>query len=125
MKHIYEPDVTMTMRDGVTLAADIWRPLEGTAPTLLVRTPYNRQTPTMYGGPGTPHPSLIGLVNAGYAVVLQDARGTFGSEGEFEPKINEIADGQDTADWITRQAWSDGTIGMYGASYMGMTQWAL
>ncbi len=109
----------MAMRDGVTLVADIWRPLEGAAPTLLMRTPYDRRTPMMYGGPGSPHPSLISLVNAGYAVVLQDARGTFGSEGKFEPKINEIADGQDTAEWITRQDWSDGTIGMYGASYMG------
>lgn len=125
MKHVYEPNVTMAMRDGVTLVADIWHPVEGTAPTLLVRTPYNRRLPAMYGGPGMSHPSLIALVNAGYAVIIQDARGTYGSEGEFEPKINEIADGQDTVAWITRQNWSDGTVGMYGASYMGMTQWAL
>jgi len=125
MKHIYEPNVAIAMRDGVTLVADIWRPLEGTAPTLLLRLPYSKRMPFIYGGPGTSVPSLMALVNAGYAVVFQDARGTYGSEGEFEPKINEIADGQDTAAWITRQGWSDGTIGMYGASYSGMTQWAL
>lgn len=125
MKHVYEPNVTMTMRDGVTLDADIWRPLEGAAPTLLLRTPYNKRAPFVYGGPGTLQPALIALVNAGFAVVLQDARGTYGSAGKFEPKINEIADGQDTVAWITRQDWSDGTVGMYGASYMGMAQWAL
>ena len=65
----------------------------------------------------------MALVNAGYAVVLQDTRGTYASEGELEPKINEIADGQDKVAWIIRQVWSDGTIGMYGASYSGMSQW--
>lgn len=125
MKHVYEPDVSMPLRDGVTLVADIWRPLEGTSPALLVRTPYGKRTPFMYGGSPSPHPGIMALVNAGYAVVFQDARGTFGSEGEFQPKINEIADGQDTVAWIIRQDWSNGTVGMYGGSYMGMTQWAL
>jgi putative CocE/NonD family hydrolase len=113
------------MRDGVALVADVWRPLDGAAPTLLLRLPYSKRNPITYGGPATTVPTLMALVNAGYAVVLQDARGTYASEGEFEPKINEIADGQDTVAWITRQDWSDGTIGMYGASYSGMTQWAV
>ena len=58
-------------------------------------------------------------------MVWQDARGAYTSEGSFTPKVNEIADGQDTAAWILEQDWSDGTIGTYGASYLGMTQWAL
>jgi putative CocE/NonD family hydrolase len=125
MKHVYERNVPMTTRDGVTLYADIWRPLEGHAPTLLVRHPYNKALPALAGGPNTAIPSLLPFLNAGYAVMWQDARGAYTGEGSFTPKVNEIADGQDTAAWILDQDWSDGTIGTYGASYLGMTQWAL
>ena len=123
MKHVYEPEVAMTTRDGVTLRADVWRPLEGTAPTLLMRTPYSRRQTGMYGAPGG-GPSVLAFVNAGYAVVIQDARGTFASDGVFEPLANETADGLDTLAWIAEQEWSDGTVGTFGVSYMGMTQWA-
>ncbi|MDQ4112966.1 MAG: CocE/NonD family hydrolase [Actinomycetota bacterium] len=125
MKHVYERNVPMKTRDGVILYADVWRPMEGQAPTLLMRTPYNKEHPLMGGGLNSPLPSLVALLNAGYAVVWQDTRGTYTSEGSFTPKVNEIEDGQDAAAWIVEQGWSDGTIGMYGASYMGMTQWAL
>lgn len=121
MKHVYEPNVSMTIRDGVTLRADVWRPLEGTAPTLLMRTPYSRRQTGMYGTP-IGGPSVMAFVNAGYAVVLQDVRGTFASDGVFEPKVNEIADGVDTLAWLAEQDWYDGT---FGVSYMGMTQWAV
>lgn len=125
MKHVYERNVPMKTRDGVILYADVWRPMEGQAPTLLMRTPYDKGVTFLGGGPNNPIPSLIAFLNAGYAVVVQDARGTFTSEGAFTPKVNEIEDGQDTAAWILEQGWSDGSIGTYGASYMGMTQWAL
>jgi putative CocE/NonD family hydrolase len=124
MKHVYEPDVPMTTRDGVTLRADVWRPLEGTAPTLLMRVPYGRRQTGMYGAP-TGGPSVMAFVNAGYAVVLQDVRGTFASDGVFEPKVNETADGLDTIAWIAEQNWSDGTVGTFGVSYQAMTQWAV
>ncbi|GAA3860762.1 CocE/NonD family hydrolase [Leifsonia kafniensis] len=125
MKHVYEPNVAMQTRDGVTLVADVWRPLEGQAPTLLVRTPYDRRQTLHFGGSNSTVPSLMPLVNAGYAVVMQDARGTSMSEGSYEPKANEIADGQDTIEWVREQSWSDGTVAMYGSSYLGMVQWAL
>ncbi|MGW6035131.1 CocE/NonD family hydrolase [Gordonia terrae] len=125
MTHVYEPDVAITTRDGVTLLADVWRPLEGEAPTLLLRTPYDRRSSLHYGSAVQPFPAVMALVNAGYAVVSQDARGTTASGGTFEPKVNEIADGQDTVAWVTEQSWSDGTVAMYGGSYMGMAQWAL
>jgi putative CocE/NonD family hydrolase len=125
MKHVYERNVPMTTRDGVTLLADVWWPLEGTAPTLLMRTPYNKEAPLHAGGPNFAIPSLLAFLNAGYAVVWQDARGTYTSDGEFTPKVNEVEDGQDAAAWIIEQDWSDGSIGTYGGSYMGMTQWAL
>ncbi|WP_353953285.1 CocE/NonD family hydrolase [Knoellia sp. S7-12] len=125
MSHIYERNVPMTTRDGVTLRANVWRPAEGTAPTLLVRNPYDKDAPGASGAPGTPIPLFLSFVNAGYAVVMQDARGTFQSEGEFSPKVNEIADGEDTMAWLAEQEWFDGTVGAYGASYLGMTQFAL
>ena len=125
MNHVYEQNVAMTTRDGVSLLADVWRPAEGQAPTLLVRTPYDRRATLQFGGANSTVPSLMPLVNAGYAVVLQDARGTGMSEGSFEPKVDEIADGQDTVAWVREQSWSDGTVAMYGSSYHGMVQWAL
>ncbi|MFF2486152.1 CocE/NonD family hydrolase [Microbacterium sp. NPDC058062] len=125
MTHVYEPNTTMTTRDGVTLVADVWRPAEGTAPTLLMRTPYNRRSTGMLGSANTSVPSFMQFVNAGYAVMIQDARGTSASEGRFEPKVNEVGDGQDTIAWICDQSWSDGSVAMFGASYMGMVQWAV
>lgn len=68
-------------------------------------------------------PDLMALLEAGYAVVVQDCRGTHRSEGEFVPHMADRYDGEDTVAWIADQPWSDGTVGMYGASYLGMVQW--
>jgi putative CocE/NonD family hydrolase len=57
-------------------------------------------------------------------VVLQDCRGTYRSDGAFAPMVDEPADGADTVDWLCQQAWCDGTVGSFGASYLGFTQWA-
>ena len=59
----------------------------------------------------------------GYAVVIQDVRGRHASGGEWYPYANEAIDGYDTIDWIASQSWSDGTVGMFGISYHGATQW--
>ncbi|MER5671914.1 CocE/NonD family hydrolase [Pseudonocardia alni] len=125
MTFIYERDVPMKTRDGVTLRADVWRPAEGKAPTLLMRHPYNKEAPDMVGGSIGGAAPLLSLVNAGYAVIFQDVRGAFASDGEFTPKVNEIADGEDLLAWIAEQDWFDGTVGAYGGSYLGMTQFAL
>ncbi|MEI5519780.1 CocE/NonD family hydrolase [Streptomyces brasiliscabiei] len=120
MQHLYEIDVRVSMRDGVALAANVWRPTEGKAPTLLVRLPYSKDSM------GLGHdimPNLLALLEAGYAVVVQDCRGTYRSEGEFVPHMADRADGEDTVAWITEQPWSDGAVGMYGPSYLGMVQW--
>ncbi|MFI5953136.1 CocE/NonD family hydrolase [Cryptosporangium sp. NPDC051539] len=126
MKHVFERDVPMLARDGVTLRANVWRPVEGKAPTLLMRLPYGKHQDAFTGDePASLLPSVTVLLEAGYAVVHQDVRGTFASDGVFRPKLNEISDGQDTLAWLAEQDWYDGTVGTYGASYMGMTQWAL
>nr|WP_081438909.1 CocE/NonD family hydrolase [Pseudofrankia asymbiotica] len=110
------------MRDGVALAANVWRLADGTGPTLLVRLPYGKDRL----GTATASdilPNLLVLLEAGYAVVMQDCRGTNRSEGEFVPHMADRADGEDTVAWIADQPWSDGVVGMYGASYLGMVQW--
>lgn len=104
------------MRDGVHLAANLFRPsLNGKWPVLLVRTPYGK------GGEITPN--YRAFVEHGFALVVQDVRGRHDSEGVFRPLEQEGPDGEDTLNWIGRQAWCDGKIGMFGGSYLGIVQW--
>jgi putative CocE/NonD family hydrolase len=102
------------MRDGVKLATDVFLPegLEpGTkVPTILVRTCYDRNGKKEI---------FMRWANKGYAVISQDVRGRADSEGELIPFYNERDDGYDTIDWIIAQEWSDGKVGMWGASYLG------
>ncbi len=105
------------MRDGVRLATDIYLPAsQGKFPVILTRTPYNKV------------PSAAALqffVKAGYAVVTQDVRGRYASEGRWIPIKNDPEDGFDTAKWIGEQPWCNGNIGTVGSSYGGATQHAL
>lgn len=116
-------DVMVKMRDGVTLATDIYRPagngvpVEGKFPTLLMRTPYNK---TVRAPAFAPY-----FTSHGYVVVVQDVRGRYKSEGRWRPLLDDAADGFDTADWIGHQPWSNGGIGTLGTSYEGGTQHAL
>ncbi|UOY01899.1 CocE/NonD family hydrolase [Blastococcus sp. PRF04-17] len=112
-------EVAVPMRDGVVLRADVYLPETAPRhPTVLLRSPYRR---------GGAFPALFALPYArrGYAVVLQSVRGTFGSEGEFTPVVNEEQDGQDTVGWLREQPWFDGRLATLGPSYLGYTQWAL
>lgn len=111
-----ERGLEIPMRDGVKLVADVYRPVgDGKFPTVLARTPYNRVSEgALKGG---------WYAKRGYAFVAQDVRGRFASGGEWFPFVNETRDGSDTLDWIAKQAWSDGKVGMIGASYVGLVQW--
>ena len=109
-------DVSVPMRDGVRLSANVFHPAaQGRTPTILVRTPYGKGEEIL--------PTYQTFVDHGYAVVVQDVRGRYESEGEFRPLTQETADGDDTLNWIARQSWSDGKIGMIGGSYLGIVQW--
>ena len=109
--------VSVPMRDGVILSADVYRPAGvGPFPTVLVRTPYDK-------GSHGPSPLLIRVASAGYAVMVQDTRGRYMSGGEFIPFVYERDDGFDTIEWLVAQPWCNGKIGMYGGSYVGVTQW--
>ena len=110
-------NVRVPMRDGVELAADIWLPSGvDRAPILLTRTPYSRTIMSQMTPP-------TDLVAAGFGVIIQDCRGRFDSDGEWTYVHSEVDDGYDTVEWAAAQPWSNGRVGMFGGSYMGVTQW--
>lgn len=117
---IVERDVAVPMRDGIVLSADVYRPAEGGPhPVLLARTPYDR---SLTAGAGV-MPDPLHATAAGYVFVISDTRGRYGSGGDFMPFLHEASDGYDTVEWAAMQAWSNGAVGMIGASYLGYAQW--
>jgi putative CocE/NonD family hydrolase len=111
-------DVAVPMRDGVVLRADVVLPsATGRFPTLIYRTPYGKQFALKEGS------TFEKAVARGYAVVIQDVRGRYASDGDFSPYQNEGRDGYDTIEWAARQSWSDGNVGTFGLSYPGAVQW--
>ncbi len=108
--------IQVPMRDGVKLAAHLYRPdTKGRFPILLLRTPYGRTAQLT--------PNQESLLHRGFAVVLQNVRGRYGSEGVFDPLRQGFDDAEDTLRWLERQPWSNGRIGMFGGSYSGLAQW--
>lgn len=108
--------VMAPMRDGIHLATNIFRPSGASLfPTILIRTPYGKGV--------EPTANHVAFVEHGYAVVIQDVRGRHESQGAFLPLTQEGPDGEDTLNWIAKQPWSDGKIGMLGGSYLGIVQW--
>jgi putative CocE/NonD family hydrolase len=110
------------MRDGTVLYADVWRPDKpGKVPAILTRTPYNKnlQFPTRAG-----YMNPQRIARNGYAVVIQDVRGTGDSEGEANFWKQETEDGYDSVEGVASLPWCDGNVGMFGFSYFGYTQLA-
>ncbi|MEX0427994.1 CocE/NonD family hydrolase [Nocardioides sp. DS6] len=119
-------DVEVTMSDGVKLAVDVYRPANadgtpatGRFPVILTQTPYNKAaTGSVLAGDNY-------LVERGYVYVLADVRGTGSSQGQWDSfGSREQRDGLELATWATSRArpWSDGRLGLYGASYMAINQ---
>ena len=105
------------MRDGTLLAMDLIRPnAPGAYPVVLLRTPYDKTREH-------DKPFLRSLAERGYIVALQDTRGRFNSDGSFFPYQDDRVDGYDTVEWVAKQDWCDGNVGMAGGSYIGQTQW--
>jgi putative CocE/NonD family hydrolase len=106
------------MRDAVKLATDVYLPKgPGPFPTLLVRDIYGNGS-----APGRQRYASWATEN-GYALVFQNARGRYDSEGQWTPYFQEINDGYDTLSWIEAQSWSNGKVGMFGTSYLASVQW--
>jgi predicted acyl esterase len=114
-----QKNVAVPMRDGVILRADVRRPkATGRYPVLIFRTPYDKNEGDPYN-----ERSFNDAVKRGYAMVIQDVRGRYASDGEFTAYQNEGKDGYDTIEWAARQSWSDGKVGTFGLSYPGAVQW--
>jgi putative CocE/NonD family hydrolase len=114
-----ESDALCVMRDGTILRADVYRPIEqqGDLPVLLLRIPYNKAVAqsVVYH-----HPAWY--ARQGYIVVVQDTRGRFSSDGDFDPLRTEAEDGFDAIEWAAGLPGSSGRVGTYGFSYAGATQ---
>jgi uncharacterized protein len=115
---LLDKDIPIPMRDHVVLRADILRPAAfGRFPVLVYRTPYGKEFALRE------YSTFHKAVERGYAVVVQDVRGRYASDGEFTPYQNEGRDGYDTIEWAAAQSWSTGDIGTFGLSYPGAVQW--
>lgn len=111
---------SIPMRDGKKLAADIYIPSGCTScPTILIQTPYNRQSFRLW------LPLNVGLDinNSDYNFVIVDWRGFYGSLGAFTANPSRGEDGYDVVDWIVQQSWSDGKVGTWGPSALGNVQY--
>ena len=123
---VVSQNVMVPMRDGVRLATDIYRtadvngnPLPGQFPVILGRTSYDKSNPVIWI-----NPVANAFVPRGYVVLLQDLRGRGRSEvtGDYFHTANqkEGMDGYDTIEWAADREWSNGKVGMVGASHGGI-----
>jgi predicted acyl esterase len=103
------------MRDGTRLAANVFLPDgPGPWPVVVTRTPYLKDGRMFSQGADR-------WTKAGYAYVVQDVRGKGHSDGFYSAFTNDIEDGYDTIEGLAKQPWSNGKIGIMGASAMGIT----
>lgn len=111
--------ILVPMRDGIKLSTDLYFPeknSEGKFPIVFIRTPYKKEMQELDG---------FYWAKNGFVCAIQDVRGRFASDGEWEPFVNEAEDGYDAIEWLAAQDWSNGKVGMIGASYVGWVQlWA-
>ena len=107
--------VKVPMRDGVPLATDLYgADPRQPKPVLLTRTPYDKSGQAKIANE---------YARNGYVVVVQDCRGRYASGGAYTPYNDDRQDGFDTIEWVNRQPWSNGRVGMFGGSHLGLVQW--
>ncbi|KAI2994124.1 hypothetical protein CBS147346_10684 [Aspergillus niger] len=135
-------DVPVTMRDGVKVYVDIFRPegATGKLPIIFTFSPYGKHGPKTFDiFPGADVPKgwvskytvwesidPIPWTQKGYAVINGDSRGSWGSEGDLEIfSQQESRDGHDCIEWAGTLPWSNGKVGMIGVSYLSIVQWGI
>ena len=124
--------IMVPMRDGIRLATDVFLPMgRGRFPVIMERTPYGRQETSrseitaVNSAPASRAEIAAYFTAHGYAVLYQDTRGRYGSEGIFVKYLSDGEDGFDTCAWLLEQSWCDGRICTMGLSYGAHTQGAL
>ena len=123
---VIDQKVMMPMRDGIRLATDIYRPKgEGKYPIVFSRTPYNFNTWADGKMVNGPLQAAYEAVSRGYVYVVQNERGRFFSEGEWDILGTPITDGYDALDWMSKQKWSNGKVGLIGCSSTAEWQMAV
>src|SRR5437762_7999050 len=116
---VVEKDVRVAVRDGTKLALDLYlparegKPIGDKLPVLLSRTPYNKNGMTA---------EARWFAGRGYAVVVNDVRGRYASEGEWRFILDDPNDGFDVIGWIGGEPWSNGKVGRFGTRYVGGAQ---
>ena len=114
-----ETDVEAVMRDGTVLRADVYRPHTDTLlPVLVARSAYDKSTQSFVAVLG-----VIDFAKLGFIVVVQDTRGRFASNGEWDPWTQEGEDTYDTVEWAATLPGANGSVGTIGPSYLGNVQW--
>lgn len=104
--------------DGIRLSTDVYLPdAEGPYPSILIRTPYSNNDPVKK------IPLATEFASNGYAVAIQDVRGRYDSEGEWEPFFSEASDGLSAQKWLAEQDFCNGNIALMGRSYEGFCVW--
>jgi len=123
-----DTDVPIGMGDGTILRADVYRPDDGEKHSaIFVQTPYGKAF-----GPRQSSLDIVEMTHAGYALIFQDIRGRFSSEGNYGPREDgkhgkapgKSRDGYDSVEWIASQSWCDGNVAMGGISALAFAQWA-
>jgi uncharacterized protein len=129
---VVERDLMIPARDSVGLATDLYRPAgNGPFPVILERTPYDKTAPSRSectaadASPRSRAAVAAYFAAYGYAVVYQDCRGRYRSEGRFTKYLSEAEDGYDTLGWLVRQPWCNGRVATMGLSYAAHAQMAL
>ena len=115
---VVERKVMMPMRDGVRLATDIYRPKNAAGPVPIVfsKTPYNFNYWDVRNRVPADMSTPLAVVKRGYAYVVQNERGHFFSEGNYDILGAPITDGYDAMEWLSKQPWSNGKVGTTGCS---------
>src|SRR5579862_4341204 len=115
---IIDRKVMVPMRDGIRLATDIYRPKNapGKVPVIWVRTPYNFNFWDISNGVPSDMTRVLTAVKRGYAYVVQNERGHFFSEGNYDILDAPRSDGDDMLTWLSSQSWSNGKVGTTGCS---------
>ncbi|WP_158857986.1 CocE/NonD family hydrolase [Lunatibacter salilacus] len=123
---IVDQKVMMPMRDGIRLATDIYRPKTNTpVPIIFSRTPYNFNSYRDGELVIRTLEAAYQAVSRGYAYVVQNERGRFFSEGEWDILGTPLTDGYDAFTWMAEQSWSNGKIGTLGCSSTAEWQMAV